>query len=75
MAILLFPANPDEGDIHNPPGSITYMYKNRAWTSVAPGYTIPTGDFVEVIGDKMTGSLESPRFIGNFGLDELDDLS
>ena len=75
MAILSFPSSPQPGDTHTPAGSITYKYKNGAWTSVTPGYTIPTGDFVEITGDTMTGSLESPKFIGNFGLEDLNDLA
>ncbi len=52
---------------------VTYiMTSPGVYVSVAPELEIPDDDiYVLRRGDNMSGSLHSPRFVGNFALDDL----
>ena len=56
---------------------LTYMRTHEnTYVSVASPITPPEEDiYVKKAGDNMTGSLNSPRFVGNYALEDLRDPS
>ena len=53
MAVLLFPANPSDGDTYSQNG-VLYTFDNGKWSSATQ---LSSGSFVLSTGDNMTGNL------------------
>ena len=54
----------------------TFKDGQETYVAVAQPYTLPDADdYVLRAGDNMTGSLKSPRFVGNYALEDLREAS
>lgn len=78
MAIS-FPDNSDiaQGEHYEASNGLTYMKTfSNTYVSVASPVEPPDFDkYVLKAGDDMSGSLNSPRFVGNYALEDLRDPS
>lgn len=71
---LVFPSQPNEGDVHIHSG-VEYIYDSSRWVVIPPDPLDLVQDlYVRIEGDTMTGSLDCPMFTGNYNLFALKQL-
>lgn len=76
MALSINP-NVAPGEHFEASNGLTYKKTfDNTYVSVPSEYVFPNpDDYVLKAGDNMTGSLNSPRFVGNYALEDLRDPS
>ena len=77
MAAIRFDLNTIPGGDSNPGNGLTYTRSlDGSFVTVAPPYVFPDPeDYVLRSGDDMSGTLKSPKFVGNYDLEDLTDIN
>ena len=65
---------PSDQTVYEAPNGVKYVLENGYWQQEFDGGDFFDDRYVKIPGDVMTGSLTSPSFTGNFGVEVLKEL-